>query len=415
MHRRRSASPPHTSSSEAPNGPHKIVGSFFFERSIVSTVKAQTWRVGVLFSTTGVTAAMERTQQAATLLAIEEINEGGGVLGRQIEPVIYDPASRPKQYRELAKQLCDGDGVAVIFGCYMSSTRKAVLPVVEAHRALLFYPTLYEGFEYSPNCVYTGAAPNQNSVQLVRYLTQNFGKRLFLIGSDYVYPYESNRIIADLFRQAGGEVADEMYIPLRVADIDMEKVMRRLKASRHDLVYSTVVGDGIPLFYNAYRKAGFDQRTHPIASQSTQEAEIAQMPARTAEGSITAAPYFSTLQSPANLKFVAAYRKHFGPDLPIASCTEAAYYQVKLYAQTLERAGDDKLEAMLQHLHDHDFDAPQGRVRIDRENHHTYLWPRVARVDAGGQVQVVDDPGVCVKPDPYMYESRFDPLAGRSA
>lgn len=385
------------------------------ERPIVSTVKTQTWRVGVLFSTTGVTAAMERTQQAATLLAIEEINESGGVLGRQIEPVIHDPASRPKQYRELAKQLCDDDGVAVIFGCYMSSTRKAVLPVVEAHRALLFYPTLYEGFEYSPNCVYTGAAPNQNSVQLVRYLTQNFGKRLFLIGSDYVYPYESNRIIADLFRQAGGEVADEMYIPLRVADIDMEKVMRRLKASRHDLVYSTVVGDGIPLFYSAYRKAGFDQRTHPIASQSTQEAEIAQMPARTAEGSITAAPYFSTLQSPANLKFVAAYRKRFGPDLPIASCTEAAYYQVKLYAQTLERAGDDKLEAMLQHLHDHDFDAPQGRVRIDRENHHTYLWPRVARVDAGGQFQVVDDPGVCVRPDPYMYESRFDPLAGHSA
>ncbi|RST48256.1 amino acid ABC transporter substrate-binding protein [Variovorax sp. MHTC-1] len=391
------------------------LGAFFIWKVIVSTFTARTWRVGVLFSATGVTAAVERTQQAATLLAIEEINEGGGVLGRAIEPVIYDPASRPRRCGELAKQLCDEDGVAVIFGCYMSSTRKAVLPVVEAHRALLFYPTLYEGFEYSPNCVYTGAAPNQNSVQLVRYLTRNFGKRLFLIGSDYVYPYESNRIIADLFRQAGGEVLDEMYVPLRVADIDMAKVIRRIKAARPDVVYSTVVGDGIAHFYGAYREAGFDQRTHPIASQSTQEAEIAQMPEGMAEGSVTAAPYFSTLQSPANLKFVAAYRKRFGPDLPITACAEAAYFQVKLYAQTLERAGDDRLDMMLPHLHEHEFDAPQGRVRIDQENHHTYLWPRVARVDASGTFQVVDDPGIRVKPDPYMYESRFDPLAGHSA
>lgn len=373
----------------------------------------RTWRVGVLFSTSGVTAAVERTQQAATLLAIEEINAEGGVLGIPIEPLIYDPESRPKRYGELARHLCDQDGVRVIFGCHMSSTRKAVLPVVEAHRALLFYPTLYEGFEYSPNCVYTGAAPNQNSVQLVRYLTRNFGKRLFLIGSDYVYPYESNRIIADLLRQAGGEVVDEMYIPLRVEDIDMAKVIRRIKAAKPDAVYSTVVGDGIAHFYTAYREAGFDQRTHPIASQSTQEAEIAQMSVEAARGSITAAPYFSTLQSAANLKFVDAYRKRFGANLPITACAEAAYFQVKLYAQTLERAGDDRIDAMLPHLHEHEFDAPQGRVRIDKENHHTYLWPRVARVDDTGQYQVVDDPEVRVKPDPYMFESRFDPLAGR--
>lgn len=380
----------------------------------MNTFRARTWRVGVLFSTTGVTAAVERTQQAATLLAIEEINESGGVLGLPIEPVLYDPESRPKRYGELAKVLCDEDGVAVIFGCHMSSTRKAVLPVVEAHRTLLFYPTLYEGFEYSPNCVYTGAAPNQNSVQLVRYLIQNFGKRLFLVGSDYVYPYESNRIISDLFRQAGGEIVDEMYVPLRVADIDMGKVIRRIKAAQPDAIYSTVVGDGIAPFYMAYREAGFDQRTHPIASQSTQEAEIAQMPVAAAVGSITAAPYFSTLQTPANLKFVEAYRKRFGPDLPITGCAEAAYFQVKLYAQTLERAGGDRLDMMLPHLHEHEYDAPQGRVRIDKENHHTYLWPRVARVDAAGVFQVVDDPGIRVKPDPYMFESRFDPLAGRS-
>ena len=373
------------------------------------------WRVGVLFSTTGVTAAVERTQRAATLLAIDQINAAGGVLGRSIEPIVHDPGSQPRRYRELAERLCDVDGVTVIFGGYMSSTRKAMLPVVEAHRALLFYPTLYEGFEYSPHCVYTGAAPNQNSVQLVRYLARHYGKRVFLVGSDYVYPYESNRIIADLFRQSGGKVLDEMYIPLRVADIDMGKVLRRIQAARPDVVYSTVVGDGIARFYEAYRDAGFDTRTHPIASQSTQEAEVAQMASGVAEGCITAAPYFSTLQSEANLRFVEAYRARYGADMPITACTEAAYFQVYLYAQSLARSGGDRMNQLLPHLHQHAFDAPQGAVRIDGDNHHTYLWPRVARVDAQGLFQVVDDPGLQVKPDPYMIDNRLDPLERRLA
>ena len=149
-----------------------------------------TWRVGVLFSQTGVTAAIERSQLNATLLAVEEINKAGGVLGRAIEPDIYDPASDPKQFRTLAERLLTVDRVRLIFGCYMSSTRKAVLPVVEALRGLLFYPTLYEGFEYSLHCIYTGAAPNQNSLQLAKFLLQHYGNRFVLIGSNYIYPYE---------------------------------------------------------------------------------------------------------------------------------------------------------------------------------------------------------------------------------
>ncbi len=161
---------------------------------------SESWRVGVLFSETGVTGAVEKTQRFATLLAIDEINAAGGVLDRMIEPVAYDPKSTPNLYKELAVKLCDEDRVRVVFGCHMSSTRKAVLPVIEAREALLFYPTLYEGFEYSRHCIYTGAAPNQNSVQrLVDFLTKHYGKRVFLVGSNYVYPYESNRTISDLF------------------------------------------------------------------------------------------------------------------------------------------------------------------------------------------------------------------------
>ena len=146
------------------------------------------WRVGVLFSQTGVTRAIEQTQLNATLLAIEEINARGGVLGRLIEPVMYDPASDPKKFRAFAERLFQVDRVKLLFACYMSSTRKAVLPVVEAHRGLLFYPTLYEGFEYSRHCVYTGAAPNQNSLQLAKFLLSAYGNRFLFVGSNYIYP-----------------------------------------------------------------------------------------------------------------------------------------------------------------------------------------------------------------------------------
>ncbi|MDR3516995.1 MAG: transporter substrate-binding domain-containing protein [Azospirillaceae bacterium] len=373
-------------------------------------MNSDSWRVGVLFSATGVTAAVERTQYAATMLAIAEINAKGGACGRLLEPVVYDPASQPRRYRDLAERLCDDDRVSVIFGCHMSSTRKAALPVIEARGALLFYPTLYEGFEYSKNCIYTGAPPNQNSVQLVNYIVQNFGNRVLLIGSNYVYPYESNRIIADLFRQSRGKVLDEIYVPLDVTAVDFSATIRKIKATQPNVIYSTVVGDGAALFYQAYRDAGFDPAAMPIASLSTAEAEIAQMAPGVAEGHITAAPYFASLASNANQAFVAAYRRMFGPDLPIASGAEAAYFQVHLYAAALERSGSDRLGDLLPHLYDVEFDAPQGRVKIERANNHTHLWPRVGMATGAGQFEIVADPGVRVAPDPYMLEYRLDPV-----
>ena len=163
-------------------------------------------RVGVLFSETGVTSTIGRSQLQGTLLAIDEVNEAGGLNGRELVPVYYDARSTPAVYAQLAERLITQDRVNVIFGCYMSSSRKAVIPVIEKWNKLLFYPTLYEGFEFSSNLIYTGAAPNQNSVQLAEFMTSNFGARVYLIGSDYIYPYESNRIMGELVCQRqGGE------------------------------------------------------------------------------------------------------------------------------------------------------------------------------------------------------------------
>jgi branched-chain amino acid transport system substrate-binding protein len=366
------------------------------------------WRVGVLFSQTGVTSAVEQSQLNATRLAIAEINSAGGVLDRMIEPVIYDPASDPKQFRALAERLFQVDRIRLLFGCYMSSTRKAVLPVVESHRGLLFYPTLYEGFEYSRHCIYTGAAPNQNSLQLAKFLLSTYGNRFLLVGSNYIYPYESNRLMADFVVQGRGEVLDEIYVPLAADVKDFDKVISRIKKTAPDVIFSTVVGKATSVLYEAYRNAGFDPAKMPIASLTTSEAEVAEMHKEAAEGHITAAPFFETSSSPSARRFVESFKKKYGPDAPVTAAAEAAYFQVHLAMRALTRCGSDDPDRVLTELRDSEFDAPQGRVRLDPENNHTYLWPRIARLDKSGRFQTVWNPGVRIKPDPYCVVQSLD-------
>ncbi len=373
------------------------------------------WRFGALFSRSGVTAAVETTQLHATILAVDALNAAGGLCGRPIELVSYDPQSDPKRFHALAERLLATDRVRLIFGCYMSSTRKAVLPVVEAYRGLLLYPTLYEGFEYSPSCIYTGAAPNQNSVPLAHYLFRHYGRRLLFVGSNYVYPYESNRIMADLTHQAGGEVLDEIYVPLDSGKQDFARAIREIGRTQPDVIFSTVVGRSTAVFYEAYRAAGFDPSLMPIASLTTSEAEVAEMGREAAEGHITAAPFFSALTTPAANAFVRSFRRRFGADAVVTATAEAAYFQMMLIAAAIEQTGTDEPERVRAALGTLDHEAPQGRVRIDASNNHTYLWPRVARLDANGVFRVVWDPGLRVRPDPYCVDQRLDSWSERVA
>ena len=366
------------------------------------------WRVGVLFSQSGVTSAIERTQLNATLLAIEEVNAAGGVLGRRVEPVLSDPASDPKKFRGFAERLLQVDRVRLLFGCYMSSTRKAVLPVVEAHRGLLFYPTLYEGFEYSRHCIYTGAAPNQNSLQLARFLLSAYGNRFLFVGSNYVYPYESNRLMADFVAQGKGKVLDEIYVPLLPEQKDFDRVIARIRKTSPDVIFSTVVGSGTSTLYKSYRAAGLDPARMPIASLTTSEAEVADMGTEAAEGHVTAAPFFETMSAPAARRFVASFKARYGADAPVTACAEAAYFQLHLAMRAVGKCGSDEPDQVLANVRDFEFDAPQGRVRIDPENNHTYLWPRIARLDPQGKFQIVWNPGVRVKPDPYCVVQSLD-------
>jgi len=360
------------------------------------------WRVGILFSQTGVTAVIERSQLRGTVLAIEEINAAGGINGRELVPVIYDPASEPSRFARLTEKLLVEDGVTSIFGCYTSTSRKAVLPVVERRNGLLWYPTLYEGFEYSPNVIYTGAAPNQNSVELAEYLIERYGSRFYFIGSDYIYPRESNRIMRELLSAHRGIVVAERYLDLRAGPWDFKPIMAEVNRTGPDVIFSTVVGQATAYLYQAYADAGIDPDDMPIASLTTCEAEVSLMGADVGCGHITAAPYFQQVRSPDNDAFVARYKKRFGNDEPTNMCVEAAYFQVHVFAKALRQTNTMDTDVLRSVVLGSEFDAPQGHIVIDPDTNHTNLWTRIGRVNAVGQFDIVRESQVSLKPDPYL-------------
>jgi branched-chain amino acid transport system substrate-binding protein len=360
-------------------------------------------RIGIIFSETGVTSTIGRSQMQGALLAVDEINQAGGIDGREIVPVRYDARSSPADYAILAERLILQDKVNVIFGCYMSSSRKAVLPIVEKCNKLLFYPTLYEGFEFSNNIIYTGAAPNQNSVQLAEFMTANFGASVYLIGSNYIYPYESNRIMSDLILQRpNSRKVGERYVTLDASKNDFQLIMADIRNQRPDFIFSTVVGDSTASLYQAYTESGLDPKTMPIASLTTSEGEISQMGADVALGHFTAAPYFQSINSDTNKRFVERLSQQFGSACIPNMYVEAAYFQMHIYANAYRHAGDDEISRILPHILGIEFEAPQGRVHIDPTNHHTSLYPRIGVANSKGQFTIVREATRPVQPDPYM-------------
>lgn len=360
------------------------------------------WRIGVLFSRTGFISVIEETQYQGTILAIEEINAAGGVCGRELVPVAYDPGSDSPAYGHYAKRLMIGDEVSTIFGCYTSSSRKAVLPVVERLNGLLWYPTLYEGFEASPNVIYTGASPNQNSLALCRYLMDNFGGRFYFVGSDYIYPHESNRVIREVLKANGGSVVGERYVSIHAHRLDFLPIIQDIRRVQPDVIFSTVVGDGTVYFYQAYADAGIDPKRMPIASLTTTEAEIAAMGADVGDGHMTAASYFQGIEGSANSNFVSRFKKRFGDEASTNMCAEASYFQVHLFAKALAQANTLDTDVLRAMVFGTSCDAPQGTVTVNPMSGHTDLWTRIGRANRGGQFDIVLQSQDAVPADPFL-------------
>lgn len=356
-------------------------------------------RVGVLHSQTGTMAISEQAVLNATLLAIDEINEEGGLLGRRVEPIIADGASDPVRFAEEAKRLIDGEGVSVIFGCWTSASRKSVVPVVEERDGLLFYPLQYEGIEQSPNVIYTGATPNQQVVPAVSFALREFGPRVFLVGSDYVFPRMANLIIHDAVRAIGGEIVGEEYLPLGGKDV--LPTVERIQRSSPDVILNTINGDSNVAFFAALREVGITPSEIPTLSFSLGETELAQMDAGSMAGDYAAWNYFQSVDSPQNHQFIDAYRERFGEDSVTSDPMDAAYTAVQLWARAVRSAGSTEPEAIRRTIGGEGFHAPAGLVYVDVETQHTWKPVRIGRARADGQFDVVWESEKAVRPMPF--------------
>lgn len=359
------------------------------------------WRIGVLYSRTGVAAVTESQHFFGTVLAIEEINALGGVLDRLLEPVAYDPRGQSEEYRRMAARLLLDDEVNVIFGGCTSHCRKAMLPVLERTNSTLWYASVYEGFEYSPNVIYTGAVPNQSSMQLVAYLMQHRGLRFAQVGNDYVYARESNRIMRETVEDHGGEILEETYLPFGCTEGDIEDVIRDIGNIQPDVVFSTLIGDDAQRFYRRFHASGLHAQGIPIASLTMNEAEVRVIGPALCTGHITAATYFNTVGGERNAHFLGLWRARFG-DRPACVYAEASYNQVHLFARALQRVGSLDTRKLLDAVHGVTLDAPGGPVAILAENNHCVLTPRIGVVRDDGNFDIVWQAQEPVRPDPYL-------------
>lgn len=358
-------------------------------------------KVGVLFSLTGTTGIIEESLNKATLLAIEEINDAGGVNGMKIVPVVEDPASDPATFAEKARKLVVGDKCLSVFGSYTSASRKAVLPVFEKRDNLYWYPTLYEGRECSKNVIYTGAVPNQQQDEFIPWLVENFGKKFYLIGSNYIYPKEENNYCKKLLEGLGAEVLNEEYVPL--GHSEFSSVINKIRSTEPNVIFSTVVGDSVVALHRQYRAAGLDPERMPMASLTTSENEVAAMGGDAAAGHFTSAPYFMVHQSPENERFVAAYKKRWGDDKVTHFVSEPSYFQVHLFKQAVEKLAPSDItpQTIREAVKGEEMIAPQGHVRLEPENLHTWLWPKIAVAKSNGQFEVLRDSEEWLRPEPY--------------
>ena len=293
----------------------------------------------------------------------------------------------------------------MIFGCSNSGCRKAVLPVIERPNALLWYPSLYEGFEYSPNVIYTGAAPNQNSIQLAAFLMQEYGSRFFFVGSDYIFPREMNRLMRDFVESQGGDVLGEAYVGLDATPAQLHALLADVADAGPSVVFSTIVGRAARDFYRLYGDAGIDRGTRPIASLTMAEGEIREIGPEHCTGHITAATYFGTVGTEASRSFVQRFRARFGADAPVSMWSEIAYAQVHLFAAALTSAGSLDATRLARAAAGVAWQAPGGQIRIEPENQHAWLTPRIGRVRADGEFDILWEAKAPVRPDPYLTAS----------
>ena len=362
-------------------------------------------RVGILHSENGPMAISEKSMIDAEVLALEDINHNGGLLGRRVEWVKADGRSDWPTFAREAERLIETEKVSVIFGCWTSASRKSVKPVVEAKSHLLIYPMAYEGLEESPNIIYTGAAPNQQVIPAVSWCHEVLkARKFFLVGSDYVWPHCVNEIIKDQLKALGDECAGESYILFGSAEVDA--AVQAIKKAAPDVIISTVVGDSNDSFYQGLQAAGIGPQRTPVLSFSIAEDELRKLPLRDMVGDYAAWDYFQSLDNPENREFVRKFKAKYGRDRVTSDVITAAYNSVGFWAQAVTEAQSDKVADVLKAIRRQSMSAPEGVISIDESTLHTWRPVYIGKIRADGQFDVVWSSEKAVRPIPFPISRR---------
>src|SRR6188768_2953505 len=382
-----------------------------------------TIKVGVLHSLSGTMAISETVLKDVTLMAIEEINSKGGVMGKKLEAVVVDPASNWPLFAEKARQLLTQDKVAVVFGCWTSVSRKSVLPVFEELNGLLFYPVQYEGEESSWNVFYTGAAPNQQAIPAVEYLMSKKGgsaKRWVLLGTDYVYPRTTNKILRYFLHEKG--VADEdimeKYTPFGHSDYQtIVADVKKFATGKRTAVVSTINGDSNVPFYKELGNQGLKATDIPVVAFSVGEEELRGIDTKPLVGHLAAWNYFMSIDNQVNKQFIADWKAYVaekklpdGEKRVTNDPMEATYIGIKMWAQAVEQAGTTDVNAVRQAVANQSVKAPSGfDIVMDGKNHHLHKPVYIGEVQADGQFKVVwktDGPIRAMPWSPFVPDSK---------
>lgn len=354
-------------------------------------------RVGVVHALSGTMAANEAPLVDAVRMAVDEINEAGGLLGRRVDVVVADSASDPLRAAKEASRLIIQEKVDVLFACWTSQCRKTVKPVVELHSHLMFYPVQYEGLEQSPNIVYTGSTANQQIIPGAFWALRNLGKRVFLVGSDYVFPRVANQIIRDVVQTNQAEVAGERYRPL--GSNDFADVAEAIRIARPDVVLNTVNGDSNVAFFQAMQQAGLSHM--PVVSFSVDASSLASLARFGHAPHYAVWSYFQDLPGTANQRFVQAWQARQGATALTSDPIEAAYVGVKLWAQAVSTSGSADLGVVNLAVARQSVAGPSGILAMDSATRHLWKQVRVGRARANGGFDIVYDLGESLKPAPY--------------
>src|SRR5690554_812272 len=368
-----------------------------------AATSGETIKVGILHSLSGTMAISETSLKDTALMAINEINANGGVLGKKLEPVVVDPASDWPLFAEQARQLITQDKVAVIFGAWTSVSRKSVLPVVEELNGLLFYPVQYEGQEQSKNIFYTGAAPNQQAIPAVEYLMSEEGgqaERFVLLGTDYVYPRTTNQILRAFLKSKGIADADimEEYTPFGHSNYQtIVSNIKKFSAGKKTAVISTINGDSNVPFYRELGNQGIKASDIPVMAFSVGEEELRGIDTKPLVGHLAAWNYFMSVKNPKNTEF-SGKMKQYAVEYKLPNAEkfvtndpmEATYVGINMWKQAVEKAGSTEVDKVREAMAGQTFDAPSGyQLQMDANNHHLHKPVMIGQIRGDGQFDVV--------------------------